>query len=126
MTLTERERHDAYEALQGAFGPRTDIVIAMLQPATELATRDDLAVARAELRSEMSELRTEMSDLRTELRTEMADLRTDVGQRISGMQATMEVRITDGFQHQTRSLLFMIMGSVLLLILAQALRDLIG
>lgn len=71
MTLTERDRHDAYEALAETFGPRTDIVIAMLQPATNLVTRDDLTVGLAEVRSEMAVLRTEMAELRSELKTEI-------------------------------------------------------
>ena len=42
--LTERDRHDAYEALQQAFGDRTDTVIELLRPDHDaLATKEDLA-----------------------------------------------------------------------------------
>ena len=75
MPLTERDRHDAYEALQQAFGDRTDTVIELLRPDhDELVTKDDLALGLADVRLEIAELRTEMADLRTELKTEMRDL----------------------------------------------------
>jgi hypothetical protein len=83
MPLTERERHDAYEALRGAFGEQTDAVIQLLRPDHEkLVTKDDLGVATADLHTEMADLgaglRTEMADLGVELRTEMADLGADL------------------------------------------------
>ena len=75
MPLTERDRHDAYEALQQAFGDHTDTVIELLRPDhDQLATKEDLALLRADLRVEIAAVRTEMADLRTELKTEMRDL----------------------------------------------------
>lgn len=75
MPLTERQRHDAYEALHQAFGDHTDTVIELLRPDHEhLATREDLALGFADLRTEIADVRREMADLRAELRTEMRDL----------------------------------------------------
>lgn len=42
----------------------------------DLATHDDLAVLRSELRTEMTELRGEMAELRHDFRVEMASLET--------------------------------------------------
>jgi hypothetical protein len=53
-------------------------------PWHDVATKDDLRVLSAELRSEMADLRTEMADLRTDLRTEMAELRTDLHKNAIG------------------------------------------
>lgn len=84
MPLTERQRHDAYEALYQAFGDHTDTVIELLRPDHDhLATREDLRLGLADLhteiadvRVEIGEVRTEMAVLRTELKTEMRDLTT--------------------------------------------------
>ena len=68
MPLTERDRHDAYEALQQAFGDHTDTVIELLRPDhDQLVTKEDLALG-------LAGVRTEMAELRTELKTEMRDL----------------------------------------------------
>lgn len=141
MSLTERDRHDAYEALQDTFGARTDIVIAMLQPATNLVTKDDLAVIDAAIRRDMSVLRdglrgeladlrtglkTEMADLRADLKTEMADLRTEVRTDIKGLEVALGERISAATQYQVRSMLLTIMGAVVLVLLAEVLRTAIG
>ena len=39
MALTDRQRHDAYEALAEAFADRTDLVIEMLRSAFGAQTR---------------------------------------------------------------------------------------
>jgi predicted ATPase with chaperone activity len=50
MALTDRQRHDAYEALAEAFADRTDLVIEMLRSDHDhLATKDDLALLEARL-----------------------------------------------------------------------------
>jgi len=116
MPLTERDRHDAYEALQQAFGDRTDSVIQLLRPEHDrLATKDDLSVGLSGLRAEMAELRAEMADLRTELRTEMADLR-----------AQFNKDITAAFAAQTRTLVLGLISAVVLIALSNALAVLAG
>ncbi len=50
MALTDRQRHDAYEALAEAFADKTDLVIEMLRSDhDQLATKDDLALLEARL-----------------------------------------------------------------------------
>ena len=77
MPLTERQRHDAYEALHQAFGDHTDTVIDLLRPDHDhLATREDLRLGLTDVRVEINDVRVEMAELRTELKTEMRDLTT--------------------------------------------------
>jgi len=116
MPLTERDRHDAYEALQQAFGDRTDSVIQLLRPDHDrLATKDDLSVGLSGLRAEMADLRTEMADLRTELRTEMAELRVQFNQDIA-----------TAFAAQTRTLVLGLVSAAVLIALSNALAVLAG
>jgi len=116
MPLTERDRHDAYEALQQAIGDRTESVIELLRPDHDrLATKQDLGVGLASLRTEMAELRTEMADLRSDLRTGMADLRVQFNQDI-----------TAAFAAQTRTLVLGLIGAVVLVALSNALAVLAG
>ena len=50
MALTDRQRHDAYEALAETFADRTDLVIEMLRTDHDhLVTKDDLALMEARL-----------------------------------------------------------------------------
>lgn len=75
MPLTERQRHDAYEALHQAFGDHTDTVIELLRPDHDhLATREYLTLGLSDVRAEIADVRVEMAELRTELKTEMRDL----------------------------------------------------
>lgn len=60
VSLTDRERHDAYEALAETFGDRTDTVIAMMRTdAQEFLTRDEFRVAMARMDSQFAELRVD-------------------------------------------------------------------
>lgn len=105
MPLTERDRHDAYEALQQAFGDHTDTVIELLRPDHErLATKDDIG-----------ELRVEMADLRTVLKTEIADLRTE-----------FRTDINTAFAAQTRTMMIGLISAVVLIALSNALAVLAG
>nr|QMS48152.1 hypothetical protein WG33_0351 [uncultured bacterium] len=69
MPMTEPERHELYELAKRHVNHRfADLMISALPPdPTRLATRDDLAVLGADLRTEMDELsgslRAEMRDL---------------------------------------------------------------
>jgi Skp family chaperone for outer membrane proteins len=70
--------------LDDKLGPaNTDKLLALVPPdASQLVTKQDLAVVGAELRTEMAdlrgELRTDLANLRTELKGDMAELRTEL------------------------------------------------
>ena len=74
MPMTEPERHELYELAKHHVNHRfADLMISALPPdPTRLATKDDLAVLGADLRTEMAELsgslRVEMAELRVEMR----------------------------------------------------------
>ena len=57
------------------------VVLAVRELAGDLATKEDLAITKSELKVEMAglktELKTEMAGLKTELKTEMANLRAE-------------------------------------------------
>ncbi|HSM44761.1 MAG TPA: hypothetical protein VK969_07065 [Acidimicrobiia bacterium] len=55
----------------------------------QVATKDDLAVLAADMRSEISGLRTEIADLRTELKTDIAELRGEMHGEISALRRSM-------------------------------------
>ncbi|MAT04411.1 MAG: hypothetical protein CL424_05135 [Acidimicrobiaceae bacterium] len=85
MALTESQRIELYEFVkQSSLGKAgADIVMNAIPTIdwNDLATRDDLALLRSELRGEMGELRSELrgeiGELRSELRSEMTGLRGD-------------------------------------------------
>lgn len=108
MALTERERHDAYEALHAAFGDHTETVIRLLRPDDELVTKADLAVTTGVLR-------TEMADLRTELKTEMAELRVQFSNDIQ-----------TAFAAQTRTLMIGLVIAFMMVALTNTLTVLVG
>ena len=60
------------------------VVLAMRELAGDLATKEDLAVTKSELKVEMAglrtELKTEMANLRTEFKTDLAHSETRMGQ----------------------------------------------
>jgi hypothetical protein len=81
---SEAARHDLYNALSKVIGPdptETFMSAFPLHDLDQVATKGDLAVMAADLRSEMAHLRTElktdMADLRTEFKTDIADLRAE-------------------------------------------------
>ncbi len=73
MSVSEPARLALYNRLGEVIGPENAETLMSslpLQPAAQLATKDDVGNVRAEmhgLRSEMHELRTEMHELRTEV-----------------------------------------------------------
>jgi hypothetical protein len=120
VPLTERDRHAAYEALQQAFGDHTDAVIELLRPDHDrLATKDDLALTAADLR-------TEMADLRTDLRTEMADLRTELRTDMADLRVQFHDDITTAFAAQTRTLVIGLISAIVLIALSNALAVVAG
>lgn len=116
MPLTERDRHDAYDALQQTFGTQTDAVIELLQPDhSRLATKDDIG-----------DLRTEMADLRADLRTEMAGLRTEMKIDMAELRTEFRTDINTAFAAQTRTMVIGLVSAVLLIALSNALAVLAG
>ncbi len=117
----ETERHELYEIAKNEVGDRfAELIMNALPPnADNLATKDDVALAGADLRTEMADLRTdlrtEMADLRTDLRTEMADLRTDLRTDMAGIRVEMR----DMTVGQTHTLMLGLVGSVTALTITQ-------
>ena len=130
MALTERERHDAYEALHAAFGDHTETVIRLLRPDDELVTKADLAVTTGVLRTEMAAttgvLRTEMADLRAELSTDMADLRAELSTDMADLRVQFSNDIQTAFAAQTRTLTIGLVVSFMLIALTNTLTVLVG
>lgn len=126
MALTERERHDAYEALHAAFGDHTETVIRLLRPDDELATKTDLAVTTGVLRTEMAAttgvLRTEMADLRTE----MADLRTELKTEMAELRVQFSNDIQTAFAAQARTLMIGLVIAFMMVALTNTLTVLVG
>lgn len=73
MDIDEQQRLHLYEQAREAFGEPAagTLMQAIPRDPDKLATKDDVAVQGAELR-------TEIADLRTELRTGLADLRGEI------------------------------------------------
>ena len=81
MSAVENDRWALHQKARECFGEREgDILMEHLPPAgwSHLATKDDVALSAAVLRTEMADIRLEMAELRTELKTDMAALRTDM------------------------------------------------
>jgi len=82
------------------------VVLAVRELAGDLATKEDLAITKSELKVEMAdlktELKTEMADLKTELKTEMAGLRTEFKTEMAGLQTEFKTE-TAGLQTQLKS-----------------------
>jgi len=65
MSISERDRRDAYTGLEQALGENVANTIMQLlpnQPADQLVTRADMHAFGAELRGEMAELRADIVD----------------------------------------------------------------
>ena len=80
----ETERHELYELAKTHVNDRfAELIMNSLPPNVDnLATKDDVAVLGADLR-------TEMAELRTELRTEVAGLRVEMRDLTAGQTRTM-------------------------------------
>lgn len=92
MTISERERLGLFDQLKTHLGTTHAGTMMELLPPTswdELATKDDLALTRSELRTEMGEVRTEMAELKTELRTEIAEVRTEMAELKTELRTEM-------------------------------------
>ena len=121
MSMTEAERLELYELAKRQVGDRFAELMIKAVPADpeRLATKDDLAVLGADLRTETAhlrtELRTEMADLRTELKTEMRDLRTE-----------LKTEMRDLTAQQTRTMTIGLVGSITALAITQLVLGVVG
>ena len=111
MSTVENDRWTLHQKVRECLGEREgDILMEHLPPAgwSHLATKDDVALSgallrtelaevRTELKTEIADLRTEIAELRTELKTEIADLRTELKTDIANVVSAME----KGFRSQT-------------------------
>jgi hypothetical protein len=96
LSAVENDRWALHQKARECFGEREgDILMEHLPPAgwSHLATKDDVALSAAVLRTEMAELRTdlktEMAELRTELKTNMAELRTELKTDMAALRTDM-------------------------------------
>ncbi|MDZ7674566.1 MAG: hypothetical protein U5K30_05810 [Acidimicrobiales bacterium] len=136
MALSDRQHHDAYEALTEAFADRTDLVIEMLRTDhAHLATKSDLDPVRggidevrldvAGVRHDVETLQTEVTGIRHDvetLQTEVTGIRHDVATTLHSEMGHLEVRLLaevdrrvhDAFAAQTRTLMIgLVMAFVL-------------
>ena len=98
MALTDRQRHDAYEALAEAFADRTDLVIEMLRSDHDhLATKHDLALVRDDLA--LMEAR---------------------------LTATFDRQVHEAFGAQTRTMLISLISALVLIVATNALAVFVG
>ncbi len=139
MSMTEAERLELYELAKRQVGDRFAELMIKAVPADpeRLATKDDLAVLGADLRTETAhlrtELRTEMADLRTELRTEMADLRTEMADlrtelktEMAGLRTDLKTEMRDLTAQQTRTMTIGLVGSITALAITQLVLGVVG
>ena len=82
MPITEETRRQLHDTVAQHLGPdaAAQLMEVTIPANTELATRADLDLLRAELRAEMAVLRGEMGELRGEVRGEMAELRAELAE----------------------------------------------
>jgi hypothetical protein len=84
VTIDDRRRLQLYEAARTSFGEDAAGTLMEMLPVdhSELASKQDVSVLAADLRSDMSalrgELRSEMSALRGELRSDLSALRAEM------------------------------------------------
>ena len=102
MTATEETRRQLYETVRDHLGePAAEQLMAITIPAnTDLATRQDLDLLRAELHVDMAELRGElrgeMAELQREVRADVQRLRTEVGGELDAVRvriSALETRV---------------------------------
>jgi hypothetical protein len=105
MTVDDRTRLNLHRKLEAVLGPEeADTLMAHLPPVTwqDVATKDDLGAARADLRAEIAELRREMraefADVRGEMRAEFADVRGEMRAGFAGIRG----EIVAAVDRQTR------------------------
>lgn len=100
VAISEAARSDLYTGLSQVIGPeRAETLMSALplHDLDEVATKGDIAVLGAELRSEIADLRTELKTdiavLRTEMHEEIASLRTEMHAEIGSLRNDMNAMI---------------------------------
>lgn len=119
MPLSDRQRHDAYEALSATFADRTDLVIEMLRPAHDLATAADVTSATELLRGDLGR---EIAALRHEI----SGLRHDLEAMENRLTLATERLVHDAFAAQTRILVFGLVAAFVLTALTNVLTVALG
>ena len=67
-----------------------NLILHMLRDIREkMATKDDLAAVRSELRSEIADVRSEVRSLRADVASDMLDLEKRLGDQISGLRRSV-------------------------------------
>jgi len=121
LSAVENDRWALHQKARECFGEREgDILMEHLPPAgwSHLATKDDVALStavlrtemadiRVELKTEMADIRVEMAELRTELKTEMSTLRTELKTDMAALRTDMH----KDFRNQTWKMIAA-MGSI--------------
>ena len=104
LSAIETDRWILHSRIRAVLGSREgDILMEHLPPAgwSHLATRDDVTMARVDLRAEIAQmtadLRLEMTEMKAELRLEMAEMKTELKGDIAQLRIDME----KGFRAQT-------------------------
>ena len=142
MALSDRQRHEAYEALTDAFAERTDLVIEMLRPAHDLATTTDIDAVRRDLGQQVESLRREVgrqfagvqnefAGVQNEfvgvqnefagVRHEFAAVRHELAEMEARLSLSFERRINEAFAAQTRTLVLGLVGAFMLTALTNVL-----
>jgi hypothetical protein len=99
VAISEAARSDLYNGLSQMLGPeRAETLMSAipLHDLDEVATKGDLALLAADLRSgmgdlrsEMGGLRSEMAELRAELKPDIAELRADMITEVGALRSSM-------------------------------------
>ena len=90
MSISERDRRDAYTGLEQALGEDVANTIMQLlpnQPADQLVTRTDMHAFGTGMRGEMAELRGEMSELRADMIDRFATAKVETQRLIAASMA---------------------------------------
>jgi ribosomal protein L29 len=100
LSFTEHDKRLLHNRLSDTIGPEeADILMEHLPPAgwSHLATKDDITLSGAVLRTEVAELRTELKSeiatVRTELKTEIAAVRTELKTEIAAVRTELKSEI---------------------------------
>ena len=81
MPTEDETRRELFDLLVASISSRAAALLMTYLPPTgwaNLATKDDLAALRSELRGDLAELRGEMAEMRADLRGEIAELRSEM------------------------------------------------
>ena len=102
LSFTEHDKRLLHNRLSDTIGPEeADILMEHLPPAgwSHLATKDDVTLSGAVLRTEVAELRTELKTeiaaVRTELKSQIAAVRTELKTEIAGLRTELRTEMSD-------------------------------